>query len=85
MERRKKIMWKGNEVEAVELHFQTGTEHWNEYLVDDGTVIRQKTVASEILRIDGEFDNDGNPIYIVKSASLVAVSSPENLRKKGSN
>lgn len=82
MERRKKMIWQGREVQAIELSFQSGGEHWNEYLVDDGSVIKQKTVATEILRIEGEYDGEGNPLYVIKSASLVSVSAPDKLRKQ---
>lgn len=81
MERRKKIRYQDRTVEATEVSFQTGSEHWNEYLLDDHSVIKLKTVTSEILRIDGEYDVDGNPIYLVKSTNIVAVSAPEKLRR----
>ncbi len=74
----------GKEVEATVLNFQVGGEHWNEYLVDDGTVIRMKTVATEISRIDQEFDQEGNPVYLVKSTNVVSVSVPEKLRGRRS-
>jgi hypothetical protein len=82
MERRTKIKYQGREVDATELSFQTGGEHWNEYLVDDGSVIKLKTVTSQVFRIEGEHDPDGNPIYLVKSTNLVAVSAPDKLRRK---
>jgi len=84
MERRKKIEYPpGRIVEAAEVTFQAGGEHWNEYLLDDGSVIRLKTVTTEILRVDGEYDKDGNPMYVVKSANIVVVSSPDKLRRQG--
>ena len=81
MERRKKIPWQGQQVDAIELSFQPSGEHWNEYLADDGAVLRQKTVATEILRLVDQYDNEGNPVYVIKSASLVSVSAPDKLCK----
>lgn len=72
----------GREVEAVELGFQTGGEHWNEYLVDDGSVVRIKLIATEILRVEGEYDPQGNPIYVLQSTNVMSVSSPDKLKRK---
>ena len=62
--------------------FQTGGENFNEYLVEDGTVIKLKNVVTEILRLDGEYDPEGNPIYLVASANVPYVSAPDELRQK---
>jgi hypothetical protein len=62
--------------------FQTGGEHFNEYLVEDGTVIKLKLVVTEILRLDDEYDAEGNPVYLVASANVPFVSSPDELRQK---
>lgn len=74
----------GNEHEATELSFQNAREHWNEYLLDDGTIIKLKPVATEVFRFDDSYDNDGNPVYVVKSTNIVVVSAPDNLKKKDS-
>lgn len=73
----------GQELDALVMPFQTGGEHFNEYLLDDGSVIRLKSVATEILRVEGQFDQVGNPVYIVSSTNVMAVDAPENLRKGG--
>lgn len=81
--RKKKIpMPDGRTLDGVSLPFQTGAEHWNEYLVDDGTVIRMKVVAVDIVRIDGEYDAEGNPIYVVQSTNVTSISAPDNLRRQ---
>lgn len=72
----------GKPVEATELSFQNAREHWNEYLLDDGTIVKLKPVATEAFRIDGRYDNEGNPLYVIKSANIVVVSAPENLRQQ---
>lgn len=81
MERKKRVNFEGRDVEATELSFQVGGENWNQYLIDDGTVIRMKTVVTEVVRIDGEYDAEGNPIYLVRSSNVVAVSAPEKMKK----
>lgn len=63
------------------MSFQTGGEHWNEYLVDDGTVVRVKLVVTEIIRLDGEYNAQGEPLYTVESTNVSAISAPEELRQ----
>ena len=73
----------GRTVEGTIMTFRTGGEHWNEYLVDDGTVIKIKLVATEIVRIDDGHDpSTGDPLYVVQSTNVVSVQAPENLKKK---
>jgi len=71
----------GSPVEATELSFQSTREYWNEYLLDDGTVLRLKAVATEIFRIEGKYDQEGNPMYLLKSQNVIVVSAPDQLRQ----
>ncbi len=73
----------GQQVECTVITFRAGGEHWNEYLADDGTVIKIKMVVTEVLRLDDEYDANGNPIYIVQSANVMVVDAPENLHRGG--
>lgn len=83
VERKRRIEIPGRgPTDVTEVGFRSSGEHWNEYLADDGSVIRLKVVVTEILRIDGEYDQEGNPGYIVKSTNVVAVSAPEELRRQ---
>jgi hypothetical protein len=70
-------------VDATPIGFQVGGEHWNEYVLDDGSLLRTKPVMVEILRVDGIYDGEGNPVYVTKMQNVIAVDAPENLRKKG--
>ena len=65
------------------MSFQTGAEHWNEYLLTDGSVIRLKTVVTDILKVVGKFDAEGNPVYVVKAANVVAVSASDRAKDAG--
>lgn len=58
------------------------SEHWNSYVLDDGSIIRMKLVATEILRIDGEYDPEGNPVYYIKHTNVTSVDAAEDLKKK---
>jgi hypothetical protein len=73
----------GPEKDAQLIDIQQSNEHWNNYLLGDGTVLKMKLVATEVWRIEGEWDPEGNPIYVVKSSNVVTVNPSEELRKKG--
>ncbi len=72
----------GQPVDATELSFQNAREHWNEYLLDDGAILKLKPVATEVFRVDDMYDIEGNPVYVLKSTNIVIVNAPENLKKK---
>ena len=83
MERKRRIEMPGQGmVDVTEVGFRASGEHWNEYLADDGSVIRVKLVVTEILRVDDQYDSEGNPGYVVKSANVTNVSAPDELRKE---
>jgi hypothetical protein len=59
---------------ATPLLFRAAGEFWNEYLVDDGSVLRLKIVVTEVNRLEGEYDDEGQPVYAVKSVNAMRVS-----------
>ena len=77
-----KINFQGREIDSTEIEFQTRKEDWNEYQLMDGSVIKMKVVVSTIFRVDGIYDNEGNPVYQIKSGNVAAVTSPDTLKKK---
>jgi hypothetical protein len=83
VERKRRVNVPGlGEADATEVGFRTSGENWNEYLLDDGTVIRLKLVVTEAVRVDGQYDPEGNPLYLVKSTNVMGVSAPEHLRRQ---
>ncbi len=64
--------------------FRAGAEYWNEYMVDDGSIIKIKLVATEIVKLDNMHDpNTGDPVYVVLSMNVVSVQAPEHLKEQG--
>lgn len=83
MERKKQLRLPDGSVRSVtELGYRPSAEYWNEYLADDGTVIRVKLVVTEIMRVDDQYDPEGNPTYILKSSNVTAISAPDELRRQ---
>ena len=71
----------GPDKEAELIEVQQSTETWSQHLLADGSVIRLKPVVTEIWRVLGEYDADGNPAYIVRSKNVISVTSPDDLRR----
>lgn len=67
--------------EVEEVGFRPLGEHWNEYLLDDGTTVRMKLVVVSAYRVEGEYDMEGNPAYILNSTNVVKTDSPDDLRR----
>lgn len=80
-ERRKQMPWQGRTVEGVEVSVQSSQEPWAEYLLTDGSVVRMKIVATDFVRLDGEHDSNGDPIYVVKSTNIITISAHDSLRR----
>lgn len=70
-----KVQYKGRQVEAQRVEFLTRREGWNEYQLTDGTILRMKTVVSEVIKVLDETNAEGNQIYQVRSTNLVWVCS----------
>jgi hypothetical protein len=81
VERKKRTTWDGREVQATEHLFRAAGEFWNEYLIDDGSVLRLKIVMTEVNRLEGEYDDEGQPVYAIKSVNAMSVSAPKHLRR----
>jgi hypothetical protein len=65
------------EVDAWDVPIQESTERWTEIKLEDGAVLRLKVVVSNVYRVEGRTDDQGNPMYAVRSTNaLVTVSGP---------
>jgi hypothetical protein len=79
------IKWQGRDVDGLEVRFRSNHEEWNDYTLEDGSSIRMKAVVSEIIRLEGEFDSEGNPVYLVKSTNVLVIKAPDNLKRGAQN
>jgi len=79
MEKKIKVNYQGKLIDAIEMDF-IAKEGWNEYELSDGTILRMKAVASNIIKVLDEYDNDGNPVYMVRSSNVLGISAPEHLK-----
>ena len=68
--------------EGVEVHMIGADERWSSVTLEDGTTIRLKQTVTQVIRVDDEYDQDGNPVYLTKSANVMVVDAPDSLRRK---
>lgn len=68
--------------DAESVDVDEAKENWNEYRLADGSTLRLKQVVTEIWRIEGAYDPEGNPMYAIKSAGVMTVNAPPELKKK---
>ena len=80
--RRIKINFNGQQVDADAIDVNQSNERWNEYLLEDGTILKLKAVLTNVYRIDGQYDAEGNPMYILQSTNVISANAPQELRRK---
>src|SRR5665213_972279 len=57
-------------------------EGWSEYTLEDGSVIRAKAVVLSAKKAVGQFNADGEPVYVLQLTLINQVKAPELLMKK---
>jgi len=77
-----KINFGSELVDATPVNINQASEYFNQYFLEDGTVLKMKLVATKVFRLDGRYDQEGNPVYFVQSTNVLSVDSPEQLKKK---
>jgi hypothetical protein len=82
MANKRKLNFMGQMRDAVIVDFEADKESFSTYILEDGTALKIKAVLTEVLRIEGVYQPNGDPMYGVSAAQVVAVNAPESLRRK---
>jgi hypothetical protein len=81
---KRKVNLGGQEFMGEEVEFEAeSAEKWNLYALHDGTTLKLKAVLADVLRLEGQYSPNGDPLYTVNAQIIVATNVPENLKKKG--
>lgn len=72
----------GNMVTGDLVEVEESTERFSDIKLADGTRIRIKPVVVEVVRADGQWDIEGNPIYVVRSTNVMTVNNVADTLKK---
>jgi len=83
------VPYNGKMVTGTEIPVVETTERWTEITLEDGSRLRLKSAVMTGVRIDGEFDIEGNPVYVLNAAPVLAIieipdrlKNPDRLKKK---
>jgi hypothetical protein len=66
---------------TIEIEMLEAKERWSEYRLADGTILRLKPVMIAIFRAEGQYTQDGEPVYNMKSTLITDVRAAEALTK----
>lgn len=70
----------GETAEFKDIDFETVSENWNEYTLEDGTTLKVKLVLQKVLRGEEVFNPTGEPVYQISAQNVVRTSDvPEEL------
>lgn len=72
-----KVLYKGEIVDGDDVSFSVVKDDWNTYQLHDGTEIRVRLIVQEVIKIPGEVDGQGNPVYVVKSNNVLVIKPAE--------
>jgi hypothetical protein len=82
MSNRRTVNIGGQMREATIVDFEADKENFSTYILHDGTSLRIKAVVTEVFRVDGMYQPNGDPVYGVNAQQIIAVNAPESLRRK---
>lgn len=84
-ERQVQVPFMGKIMNGMEVPVEESTERWSDLKLEDGTIIRVKQTVASVVRVDGQYDMEGNPLYVVRSAPAVAVIHVEEKYRRKIN
>ncbi len=56
-------------------------EGWSEYTLEDGSTIRTKAPLIDVKKAVGQFNTNGDPIYVIQMTFVNTVIAPDHLKK----
>lgn len=65
----------GKDMEVADVPITSMKEAVNEYELEDGSILRVRNVATAILRVEGQRNPDGSPVYLVLTAPAVTITN----------
>ncbi len=77
----KTVEFQGKQVKARSIDFESKGENWNQYTLEDGTVLKMKVVLLDVMRLD-TYNDAGDPVYQFSAQQITAVQAPDNLKRK---
>lgn len=63
----------------MRLRFSAANEPWTEYQLEDGTIVRVRVIMVRAVKRDGQFNDQGAPLYDLEMQQIVNVDAPSEL------
>jgi len=82
MPNRRKVNFNGQSVDGVIVDFEADKEQWSTYVLHDGSALKIKAVLTEVMRLEGIFGPNGDPVYMVQASQIVHVNAADPLRRQ---
>jgi len=57
------------------INVESASERPSEYTLEDGTKLRIKLSLIQVVRLDGEYDAQGNPAYVTQTSQMISVDA----------
>lgn len=54
---------------------------WSEFTLQDGSIIRAKAAVLDVKRAIGQFNPEGDPVYVLQLTMVNQVKAPPHLKK----
>jgi hypothetical protein len=67
---------------SEQIDIVSSKDGWSEYTLQDETVIRAKAVVLDAKKMIGQFNAQGEPIYVLQLTMINQVKAPAHLKKK---
>lgn len=78
---KKDVQYQGKQVTGQAVEFDAKAESWNQYVLEDGSILKLKIVLLDVVRLD-TYNEIGDPIYQFSAQQLVVAQVPPNLKKR---
>lgn len=75
----------GKTMDGFEVPIVESTERWTEIKLEDGAILRVKPSIISAIRIPGQWDQDGNPQYVLKATNAMMVAEADERYKRGAS
>ena len=73
----------GQQSTGVDVEISESSEQPSRLKLEDGTILRIRPGVADVTRLNDQWDNDGNPVYVVRSSLIVTViETAEEFKKQ---
>lgn len=76
------VPFQGKKVTGETVDFEVEKESWNVYLLDDGTKLKMRAVVSQVVRLEDQYNAQGDPVYFIQSQNVLNAEVPDHLKEE---